>query len=731
MKMKKYIPLPVTERVLKIKKQYMEMPVALETNPYLDRKYKCNRSGDRWMTLGFLRGWKKHADAQTTRLRTSLAEAEELYESLPVVTDDELLLGHLYLPELDGDEKEEYERLDEAYAMSSHTLIMRPPRKDHIGLDFDKLLRLGINGLISEIKESKASLSLSDTEVYPDYEVYKKHEFYDCMLIELEAVLDLEKRYVSYVRELAGKSEEPRKSELLYMADVLERVPANPAATFYEAIQSVQFFLSNLFGLYPLGRPDRYLYSYYKCDTESGVLTNELAQELIDNFCLHVSTRVFSRSACGFIVGGKDEGGNLVENELTYMFLTALDHIKMPDPNGALAVNEKTSDAILAYSADILSRGVTHPAFYNDGVIVTSLINNFNVQRKDAVNYIHSTCAEISIAGASKAHSTPFSPDLPRILFDTVKAHSDCDSFDKLFEDFISTLKQNAKATMHDYAMRMMEGARIGNEAMRICALVSDCVKRGKSIYEGGERYTFIQPNMIGFATALDSLVAIRELVYNENKLTLSQFCEILENNFVGSEALRLYIVNKLPHYGNDDAETDELAGVLAKRIKNIFKEPDMPFAKYMVTGTFSYVEHANKGAKMGATFDGRLANTAYSDGCCPVQGRDVLGPVAMLKSLTSWDQSEFLGGMVVNVKFSKKFLSDDFKDSFISFLRVFIERGGIEMQVNVINRETLIEARRSPEKYRSLTVRIGGYSDYFVRLSPALQDEIIARTQY
>ena len=175
-------------------------------------------------------------------------------------------------------------------------------------------------------------------------------------------------------REMAETAPEPRKSELSQMAEILEWVPEHPARNFREALQSVQFFLGTLFGLYPLNRPDRYLYPYYAEDVRAGVLTRDEAQELIDNFCLHVSTRVFSRAACGFIVGGQDAQGNLVENELTYMFLTALEHIRMPDPNGALAVNDQTSDDILHYSVEILSKGITHPAFYNDSAIVESLM---------------------------------------------------------------------------------------------------------------------------------------------------------------------------------------------------------------------------------------------------------------------------------------------------------------------------------------------------------------------
>ena len=150
-----------------------------------------------------------------------------------------------------------------------------------------------------------------------------------------------------------------------------------------------------------------------------------------------------------------------------------------------------------------------------------------------------------------------------------------------------------------------------------------------------------------------------------------------------------------------------------------------------MSNGTFSYVNHATYGAQMGATFDGRLKGTAYSDGCSPVQGRDTNGPTAMVKSLTSWNQSAFLGGMVVNMKLGKEQLDEEKIKNFIAVLKAFIARGGIEMQVNVVDKETLLDALKNPDAHSDLLVRIGGYSDYFVRLTPTLQREVIERTQY
>lgn len=725
----KYQPLVISERVKNIKEEYKKLPVPQETNPYIDKKYRHFCTGDRWVTLAFLEGYLKHYDAYTSRLRRSYAEAAELYGAQPVILDHEILAGQLYLPEYTEEEQKRYDELCDMFIMSSSTLEMFGLRNTHLSLDFDKLLRLGINGLKAEIEDQLAKLNYDDPSVYPNYDVVKKDEFYRCCLIELDAVLDLASRYAKKAYRMAEEAKEPRRSELLRMASVMEKVPAGPAATFHEAIQSVHFFLSNLFGLYPLGRPDRYLYPFYEQDIKNGTLSKQEAQDMIDNLCLGVSTRVFSRSACGFIVGGQDVDGNLIENDLTYMFLTALDHIHQPDPNGALAVNEKTSDDILQYATEILSHGTTHPAFYNDEQIVKSL-RDYGVSAEDSVNYIHTTCAEISVVGRSRAHSTCFSIDLPRILVDTVKDNADCADYSELEKLYIDAIQKDVKEKPFAYFSRMLEASRNSNDPMRVCCLVEDCIGRGKSIVEGGERYTFLQPVFLGFSNAVDSLVAIRDLVYEQKRITLAEFCRIIENNFDNEEVLRQEIIHHFPHYGNDNASADQVAEMLAAGIKHVFHEPLLG-GDTMIPGSFSYIGHAVRGSKMGATFDGRKAHYSYSDGCSPVQGRDTNGPTAMILSLSSWDQKEFLGGMVVNIKFGKNNLCGQNQQKFVQLLRTFMQRGGLEMQVNVVDRQTLIDARKNPEQHGDLIVRIGGYSDYFVRLTPALQEEIIDRTEY
>ena len=720
-----YTPEHKNERIDRLRPIYKEF----SQNPGKRPKFY---SEDKRISLGYLRGWRDNDGALTTLLRHSLAEAAELDGYKPLISDDEIIVGRIDLEPYTGEEKEEFESLYRMFYMSpiSPRRESSRARGDHIAMDYEKLLRVGVNGIINEIKEKKAELSNNIISDVYDTENIKKEEFYDCCVIELEAVLRLAKRYSDYAREQAITASEERRKELLEISRVLSKVPANPAETFREAVQSVHFFTFNCFGLYPLGRPDRYLLPYYERDIKNGTLSKDEAQFYVDSLCLLVSTYVFSRAACGFVVGGTDKYGMTVENDLTYMFITALEHIRMPDPNGALAVSADTSDELLDYSCRVIGKGVTHPAIYNDKVISESLID-YGVSPEDACEFIHTTCAEISVCAKSRNYTTSTVFSMPEMLFNTVCENPNSTSIDEIIRAFFDKIRDGVIKSSKQYLMKIMEAARNGLQPMRVSALVDDCISRGKSVYEGGARYSFIQPIFIGFATCVDSLVSIDELVFKEKRLTLSEFIDIVKSDYADNEPLRKYIINKLPHYGNDDGLADSMAARIGDGITSLFRDECVYGTKISMPGTFSYINHASCGNSFGATFDGRKAKKAFSDGCCPVQGLDIHGPTAMINSLTSWNQERLLGGMVVNMKFNKTYFSDAKRKLLVKLIRVFIAKGGIEAQINVVDRATLEDALVHPEDHGDLIVRIGGYSDYFVRLDPALRNEVMERTEY
>lgn len=720
-----YKPEPKNKRIDALRPIYKEFC----QNPGKRPKFY---SEDKRMSLGYLRGWRDNDGALTSLLRHSLAEAAELDFYKPIIDENEIIVGRIDLEPYVGEEKEEFDKLYEMFYSSPISPRCEPSkaRGDHIAMDYEKLLRLGVNGIIAEIKEKKAEIQNANIEDIYDTENIRKEEFYDCCLIELEAVLRLAKRYSEYAKAQAKTASPERSKELLEIAQILNRVPAEPASSFREAIQSVHFFTFNCFGLYPFGRPDRYLYPFYERDIKNGVLTREEAQFYVDSLCLLVSTYVFSRAACGFIVGGKDKNGNIIENELTYMFITALDHVRMPDPNGALAVAPETSDELLDYALKVIGKGVTHPALYNDSDITRSLIN-YGVAEADACEFIHTTCAEISVCAKSRNYTTSTVFSMPEELMKAVNQNTDAKSIDEIIETLFKVVREGVERSSKQYLMMIMEAARNGLQPMRVSALVDDCIAKGKSVYEGGARYSFIQPIFIGFANCVDSLVAINKLVFEEKKLSLAEFVNIVNNNFKDNSALRSYIINKLPHYGNDNSYADKIAERIGNEITALFANESIYGAKVSIPGTFSYINHALIGKEYGATFDGRYANTSFSDGCCPVQGLDINGPTAMINSLTSWKQDRLLGGMVVNMKFSKTMFNENKRRLLMNMVRVFMKRGGIEAQINVVDKATLEDALVNPENYGDLIVRIGGYSDYFVRLDDSLKAEVIARTEY
>lgn len=720
-----YTPEPKNERIDRLRLIYREFCL----NPGIRPKFY---SEDRRITLGYLRGWYENDAALTSLMRHSLAEAAELDHHKPLIHEDELIVGRIDLSPYEGEEKAEFDRLYEMFRMSPTSPRCEPSRArgDHIAMDYEKLLRVGVRGIIAEIQEKKAELAKKNVSDIYDMEDIRRGEFYDCCLVELEAVIRLAGQYASHAKKLAESAAEPRKGELLEIARILTRVPAEPAETFREAVQSVHFFTFNCFGLYPLGRPDRYLLPYYERDRARGTLTRVDAQFYIDSLCLLVSTYVFSRAACGFIVGGMDASGKPVENELTGMFITALDHVRMPDPNGALAVSPDTSDELLDYACHVIGKGVTHPALYNDTAISEALMS-YGVSREDACEFIHTTCAEISVCGRSRTYTTSTTFVLPAELEKAVAGNLSANSLDKLIEAMLSGIRQGVASSTKQYLLRILEAGRNGLQPMRVSALVDDCIARGKSVYEGGARYSFIQPIFIGFATCVDSLTAIDRLVFREKRLTLAEFLDIVRADYAGHEDLRRHIIKQLPHYGNDNAEADSIAARIGSGLTALFADESVYGAKISIPGTFSYINHATRGKGFGATFDGRHAESAFSDGCSPVQGLDTHGPTAMINSLTSWKQDRLLGGMVVNMKFSKTLFDDDKRKLLLQLIRVFMARGGIEAQINVVDRAELEDAMLHPENHRDLIVRIGGFSDYFTRLDPSMKAEVLARTEY
>jgi formate C-acetyltransferase len=264
-----------------------------------------------------------------------------------------------------------------------------------------------------------------------------------------------------------------------------------------------------------------------------------------------------------------------------------------------------------------------------------------------------------------------------------------------------------------------------------LSCFVNDCLQKGADIERGGARYNWIMPSFVGMANLVDALFALKTLVYDSHELTVLGFKKILDENYESAPELRAKIAS-LPKYGNDIDEVDKYFELISTHIiDECKKHVGVHSNSNFIPSVFCWIMHEQFGSKTAATPDGRVAGFPLGDGSGPCQGREMCGPTASIISSTKWEHDKMIGGVAGNMKFAKSSLGPSSIDTMCSVIKTYLERGGFEMQINVVDKDTLIAARKNPEMYRDLVVRIGGYSDYFTKLSPAMQDEVILRTSH
>ena len=665
---------------------------------------------DRQLTH-FYEAWLMHADAPTTLLRRVMAEADMIAQEPVVLHDDDLIIGQPDITPLTDLEKEKF--LDLRNRHLDHVQFV-PGRLGHMALDYKKLLELGIEGILAEIDEYRAKLDCADVAEYVE-----KTEFYDSCEYQLRGLLKLQERY----------AEEAKKRGNSMQVRLLERVPRHPARTFHEALQSMHFYSFILRDLFSCGRPDQYLIDYYRQDLAAGILTEEQALELIDCFNLQYTFYTRPLAAISYIVGGQTPTGEPVENELTWLFLQSIAHVRLPYPGVGLAVSQKTSTELLDYALTLLAQGLTHPAIFNDEAIPAALVKN-GIAPEDARIYVHSTCVEITPCYTSGFWATSPYISCPQVLMDMLKDNLDCPDVDTLYQKYRDTIFAEVKKGIAEQNIMQLERRRNGGESPLAACLVHDCLARGKSIDQGGARYNHILPDFVGAATTIDSLAAIEQCVFLEKKLTLAEFYRVLEENFENNEALRQYIIHRCPHFGNNDA-MDEKAKIFHKMLADSCSGLTTFRNGHVIPGVFSFDMHEQMGRNCMATPDGRKAGEAFNGGSDPVSGRDISGPTAAILSDTAWDHSPFLGGIAVNIRLNTANFDEEKCKTFRALIQTFLARGGFEIQVNTVSPEVLEAAIADPEHYQDLLVRIGGFSDFFIRQTPQLQRELLARSYH
>lgn len=641
----------------------------------------------------------------------------------PSISEGELIVGKRDLP-LSAEEQKEWESVYRPIAEARRNKA-GGGQDSHMAIDYELVLSKGINGIIDIID---TRMQGCDAE---------KTAFYKCCKRCLQAVIKHAESHSDLALKMSQEANEPcRRRELERISEICKKVPAEPAETFYEAVQSVHFIthclsfnpLRMCAQQFQLGHPDRYLLPFYERDIKNGGITEEYAQLLLDCLGIQINMRVPNGLSSGYMVGGRDENGEIIANALTDMCMQVVDDIKLVYPAVGLCYTAGMPEKYLEKACLLLSKGYSHPAIFNDDVIAKGLMH-YGVPEAQAHNYIHSTCVEITPVASSNAWVASPYTNMPWLLLDIMDR--DYPTFDALLDAYFERLDNDI--AYHFNNQNNLRSCRAENSINPLLScFVNDCLERGIDIECGGARHNWIMPSFVGMANLVDSLYAIKTLVFDEQKITVREFKAILDNNFEGNETLRLYILNSIPKYGNDIDDIDRYFGMVSEHIvKECEKYSGLHANSKLIPSVFCWIMHEWFGRETSATPDGRKAKFPLGDGSGPCQGREMNGPTASVLSSTKWDHCKFIGGVAVNLKFSKASLGRNSLNTMGSIIKTYLNRGGFEVQINVVDNDTLKKARVNPEEYRDLVVRIGGYSDYFVRLSPEMQEEIILRTAH
>lgn len=668
----------------------------------------------------------------------------------------------------------------------------------HVTVNYGEVLEGGLKGIIEKAEKAKAKCNAGDA----DYA--KRMSFLNAVTESLGGAITYSKRYAALAREMARTEGNPeRKAELLKISEVCDTALENGANSFYEACQAfwfIQMLLqveSSGHSISP-GRFDMYMYPYFKKDYDEKKITLEQAQELMD--CIWVKLNDLNKvrdcvSAEGFagyslfqnlIAGGQTKDGLDSTNELSYMSIYATMHVALPQPSFSVRVWNGSPHSFLLAAAKLTRMGLGLPAYYNDEVIIPSLLNR-GLTMEDARDYNIIGCVEPQKSGKTEGwHDAAFF-NMCRVM--ELVFHNGTDKGElvgiktgevssfKTYDEFFEAYKKQM-----EYEIQLLVNAdnAIDNAHAERCPLpflssmIEDCIGRGKSVQEGGAIYNFTGPQGFGIANMADACYAVKKLVFEDKKLTLEEYKEAMDNNFgfgvitddqareVTEEIVKqlakngvdvtekqiadIYLqakggngkyahvrdmIDALPKYGNDNGDVDMIAREVAYTYTRPLEKYKNPRGGQFQAGLYPVSANVPLGAQTGATPDGRLAKTPVADGVSPCSGRDVNGPTAAANSVSRLDHAIASNGTLFNMKFHPSALKGQSGlESFVALVRGYFDQKGSHMQFNVVSRETLLDAQAHPENYRSLVVRVAGYSALFTTLSKALQDDIIKRTE-
>ena len=622
---------------------------------------------------------------------------------------------------------------------------------------YSLIINEGIEGVLRRIEATKKTLDITRPG---DYE---KLVYLKAQTMSAEGIIKLSKRYSAEALRLAGEEQnEARKAELLEIADVCSRVPEKPARTFREAIQSFYFYQTCIFmeqnaASYNPGRMDQYLYPFYKADIKAGRITPDEAQELLD--CLWVKfsepclfqDETTAKYSAGYpmfqnlCVGGVDERGMDAVNELSYMILQATMDVQLYQPSLSVRYNmSRNPNAFLKKVTELIKLGTGFPAFHSDEIGIQMMLNK-GVPLKEAYDWNPCGCVETNLSGRMHCYTSYADYNLGAIVEFALtggksKKYNTTASVDtgnprdfKGFDEFLEAVKNQIRYVIN----AMVAGNHVNDDIGfdRVCPALSlsfeECISNAKDYAWGGAKYNIGNGlDAIGVADLINSIYAVKYLVYDKQLITMDKLLCALDSNFEGHEDV-LKLCLQCPKYGNDDEEVNELTADMFTFIADLIESYESKFG-HMTAGILPVSGNTPFGLEVGALPSGRKAHLPLADGISPNSGTDIEGMGAIVKSVSHIPHGRFTQGTLLNLKLDPVFNQhDNSTESLMAFLKSMCSLGVFHVQFNVIDKDVLIEAQKNPEDYKGLLIRVAGYTAYFTELGREVQDDIIARTSH
>jgi formate C-acetyltransferase len=626
--------------------------------------------------------------------------------------------------------------------------------------DYSVALEKGLESMIADAASREAALIASGALSPEDTQ---KRDFYRAVQIALQGIIAYAANLSSRAQELADQTPDPqRKQNFLAMSEICKKVPAGPAETFREAVNAlwiiqVAIHAENINMAMSPGRLDQVLYPYYRRDRDNGRLTDKEAVEILSSlwFKLNDNTNLVPETAeelfggAGTVpavtVGGINENGDDAVNELTYIMLKVTELLRLRDPSLNARYNyEKNSAEYLERVAEVVVNTKSVPAFHNDVADIQTLENQ-GITTQHARDFGIIGCVEMGVPGktydassaimfnlVSSLELTLYNGKRPITGDEVMSIETGDPAFFKTFDEFREAFQEQVR-WMLGKAIELNEALGLSHQEMLPTPLLSAFfdgpLEKGKDLIFGGARYNASGTTHIGFADTVDSLNAVEKAVFVDKKCTFAELLQALRADFAGYEKLHAYLVNKTPKFGTDDPIAVKNSQNLIRFLYDFYQSHTNYRGGKYKPAYWTMTNHAGQGKLSGALPNGRKANKVFASGITPAsQAAQEL--TTCLRVVGGLDGLCIPMGEALNLKFPEVNIPDDIK-RFAQTVEAYFRSGGLHVQFNIMSYEMLLDAKKNPEKYPELLVRVSGYSAYFKDLNEAMKDEIITRTEY